>query len=202
MKKVLKTLILAQLVCLLIFAGMLIADKVTLGNDLIRLHVVAASDSESDQALKLQVRDAVVARAQQILAGVDDPQCAYRILTDHLSDFADAGNSVLKAAGSTDQAQVTLQQEAFPVRHYDTFSLPSGVYRSLRVKIGQAEGENWWCVVFPSLCMNATSAPVTELAVSAGFSDSLTHTLTGEDRYEISFFLLDCFGKLENLFFS
>jgi len=200
MKKLLKFLALAQLVCLLIFAGMLLADKQTLGNDLVRLHVVGASDTEADQTVKLFVRDAIVAHTDKLLAGAQDADAACAILEANLDALTQTANEALMAAGSTDIAAVSLQRVAFPVRHYESFSLPSGVYRALRVKIGSAQGANWWCVVFPSLCMGPASEPAA--AAGAGFSDSLTHTLAGEPEYRVSFFLLDCIGKLENFFFS
>jgi len=153
MKKLLKFLALAQLVCLLIFAGMLLADKQTLGNDLVRLHVVGASDTEADQTVKLFVRDAIVAHTDKLLAGAQDADAACAILEANLDALTQTANEALMAAGSTDIAAVSLQREAFPVRHYESFSLPSGVYRALRVKIGSAQGANWWCVLFPPLCI-------------------------------------------------
>lgn len=202
MKKCIKFLLFAQLTCLLVLAGMLVADKITLSNDLIRLHVVAASDSAEDQRHKLLVRDAIVAQAEVLLAEAETAEEACRILTQSLTALTETANRVLLEEGSHCSAAVTLQKEAFPVRHYDTFSLPSGVYQSLRVNIGEAKGENWWCVVFPSLCMEATSHGTADVAAASGFSNSLNRTLTGEAHYEISFFFLDCIGKLENLLFS
>jgi len=87
------------------------------------------------------------------------------------------------------------------VRNYDTFRLPAGVYESLRIVIGEGEGKNWWCVVFPELCLPATAEGFESVAVGSGFSEALSGALTGETQYEIRFFLLDCFGRLENFFF-
>lgn len=200
MKKLIKFLLIAQVLVCLVLTGMLLADKQTLRENLIRLHVVADSDSAFDQAVKLQVRDAVIGTVQQDLQQLSDVQEAKTYLLSNLDTLEAAANEALRAAGSHDTATVTLCREAFPVRQYDTFSLPSGVYESLRVTIGSGEGKNWWCVVFPSLCVGAASEGVRDTAASAGFSDNLCKTLTGEDGYEISFFFLDCLGKLENFF--
>lgn len=177
-----------------------IADKQKLRSDLIRLHVVADSDSEADQAIKLQVRDAVLACINDGIEQVSNADAAKAYLQTRMPELESAANAVLLAAGSEDRAQVTLCEEEFPVRHYESFSLPSGVYESLRVTIGSGEGKNWWCVVFPSLCISAASEDFRATAVSSGFSESLSKTLSGEEHYEISFFFLDCLGKLENFF--
>lgn len=200
MRKLMKFLLIAQLVVCLLLVGTLIADRQTLREDLIRLHVVADSDSDFDQAVKLQVRDAVIHAAEQDLGQCADVQQAKAYLLSNLDTLEAAANAALRAAGSYDTATVTLCREEFPMRQYDTFSLPSGVYESLRVTIGSGQGRNWWCVVFPSMCVSAASEGVRDTAASAGFSHSLSSTLTGQKGYEISFFLLDCLGKLENLF--
>ena len=117
-----------------------------------------------------------------------------------MDELEQAANAVFQAEGFSDRAVVTLTREEFPTREYDTFSLPAGVYDSLRVTIGSGEGRNWWCVVFPSLCVPAASDGTADMAVGAGFSDSLTGAITEEPEYEVRFFLLDCIGYLENLF--
>ena len=95
---------------------------------------------------------------------------------------------------------VSFLKEEFPSRDYDTFSLPSGIYQSLRVTIGEGEGRNWWCVVFPTLCMGASVWDVEEGAAGGGFSQELTDTITGQKEYKIRFYLLDVLGRLENFF--
>ena len=176
------------------------ADRRELRDSLIRLHVVGASDSEADQTVKLQVRDAVTAWLQEEMAGIDSAEEARAYLRSHLPELEDVANEALANAGNHDLATVSFLEKAFPVREYDTFSLPSGVYHSLRIQIGQAQGKNWWCVVFPSLCLGATVSEMEDIAASAGFEDSLTNALTGTEGYELRFFLLDCLGMLENFF--
>lgn len=179
-----------------------IADRQTLSQNLIRLHVVADSDSEADQNIKLQVRDAITASLQPAMADLQDTQQAQEYLRNHLAELEQIANQTLKEAGSQDQAAVTLEEEAFPVRHYDTFSLPSGVYQSLRITIGEGQGQNWWCVVFPSLCLPAAGEDFSDTAAGAGFSEGLGSTLQGEQPYQVRFFLLDLLGKVQNFFHS
>ena len=179
----------------------LVTDKMQLRNDLIRLHVVANSDSNEDQAIKLQVRDAVTELLEPIMVGLDSKEQAYVYMKSNLKMIEDRANQKLSELGISQRAVVSLTQEKFNTRHYDTFSLPSGVYDALRVEIGEAAGRNWWCVVFPTLCLPAVSSEFQDTAVSAGFDDTLTNTLSRDNRYEIRFFLLDIFGRVENLFF-
>ena len=182
----------------LIWCAMLLADKQTLQKELIRLHVVAASDSQEDQALKLRVRDAVVESLQKDMANIGDMEQAKAYLQENLPKIEALANRVLRTAGCPDVATVSLQVEEFATRYYDTFTLPAGIYEALRITIGEGAGQNWWCVVFPTLCLGATVEEFEETAHCAGFSDGLTGTLTGEDGYEIRFFFLDALGKLEN----
>lgn len=183
---------------LLLWLGGLAVQHHQLGDNVIRIHVVAASDSREDQAVKLQVRDAVNGYLRQAMTGISDAQAAKTWLESALPQLEEVANQALRQAGSMDTVQVKLTAEEFATRIYDTFSLPAGVYDALRITIGPGEGQNWWCVAFPSLCLPATSEGFQAQAVSAGFSQSLADTLTCQDGYELRFFLLDCLGQLEN----
>lgn len=200
MKKLMKWVCLPVLLLALIWCTGLVSDKVSLREDLIRLHVVANSNSQEDQAIKLQVRDAVVAWLEPAMQTITDKEQAYAYILQNLKELEDTANRVLQTLGVSDQATVTLTQEEFDIRHYDTFSLPAGVYDSLRIEIGEGSGKNWWCVVFPSLCLSAATEDFQDTAVSSGFSEDLTSTLSGQRGYEIRFFFLDCLGRLENFF--
>ena len=200
MLKFVKLLWSAVLVVVLFGIGILAGDKYTLRNDLIRLHVVAASDSMEDQSIKLQVRDDILSYLQNHMPQVKNAREAKAYLSENLTQLQTVAEATLTRLGSLDRAQVTLTREEFPLRHYDTFSLPAGVYDSLRIRIGEGKGQNWWCVVFPSLCMGATSQVFCEDAVQAGMDPGLAGSLSGTGQVQIRFFLLDCLGKLENFF--
>jgi stage II sporulation protein R len=180
----------------------LLEDKAALQRGIVRLHVVANSDSSMDQRRKLEVRDAVLAYLHENQPEQVDVKEMTVFLQNHLDEIEAIANDVLYAAGESLQASVTLAKESFPARSYDTFSLPAGIYDSLRVSIGEAEGKNWWCVVFPALCLASTSSDFESQAVSAGFSPTISKTLSNDNGYEIRFFLLDCLGQLENFFFG
>ena len=177
-----------------------IRDKALLRNQIIRLHVVGQSDSEADQNLKLYVKDAVVQYLRENIPQDIDTAQAKACLQQLLEKLQDVANLAVKEAGGDECVGVSLEKEAFPQRKYDTFSLPSGVYESLRITIGEGNGKNWWCVVFPSLCLGTTVEEYRSLAVGAGLSESVVSATAGDEPYEIRFFLLDCIGKLENFF--
>lgn len=147
-------LLVACLVCTALWAE---AAQAQLADHVIRLHVLANSDTEADQALKLQVRDAILARTDAILAGQNSADQAAALLQDHLDDLAQTAETKIQAQGYDYPVEVRLEETWFPTRTYENVSLPAGNYLALRVLIGQAEGHNWWCVVFPSLCLTAVS---------------------------------------------
>lgn len=186
---------------LAVWGGTLLADRQRLNEELIRLHVVANSDSREDQEVKLRVRDAVIESLEADLKSLGDVEQAKAYLQENLPKIQAVANQTLKKAGYSGDAVVSLCKEAFDTRDYDTFSLPAGIYEALRIVIGEGEGHNWWCVVFPTLCVPATTEGFADTAAGAGFPDSLTGALTGEEEYQVRFYLLDALGRMENYFF-
>ncbi|MBQ7345484.1 MAG: stage II sporulation protein R, partial [Oscillospiraceae bacterium] len=144
MFKMVKRLISLCLILGIVYCVSVVRDKKQLSDHVLRLHVVAASDSEVDQAVKLQVRDAVLGCVEQAMAQAEDKEAAKVCIDGMLEQIEEVANGVLEEQGVEDRATVTLEREAFPVRGYDTFTLPSGVYDSLRVTIGAGQGKNWW----------------------------------------------------------
>lgn len=202
MKTLWKRILICCCLAAAIWVGSVISDRNALRESIIRLHVVANSDSHDDQTLKLQVRDAVLNSIREDLQTLGDISAARSYLQENLPKIQSVAQTVLKQAGIDQQAVVTLCREPFGQRIYDTFTLPSGVYEALRITIGEGEGKNWWCVAFPALCQSATTEEFSDAAVSAGFSQPLTGSITGRKPYRIRFFLLDKLGQLENKLFS
>ena len=199
MKKLVNRVFVCFLIAAVFWTGSLIAERQKLRDQLIRLHVVGASNSEEDQTVKLQVKDAVVEYLNAAMADIADVEAAKAYVSENLPKIQKAANDALIALGVEPTAVATFCKEEFGKRVYDTFSLPSGIYDSLRITIGEAEGRNWWCVVFPTLCFSATAEELETVAAGAGFSDTLTGAITGQEKYEIRFYFLDLLGKLENL---
>ncbi len=191
-------------ICLCVFALIwtvsVLANRKTLNDGVIRFHVVANSDSQEDQSIKLQVKDAVVAYLEDAMAEFGTVEEAKNYLSSHLAQVEAVANDTLTQIGAGEKVAVTLDKECFDTRHYDTFSLPAGVYESLRITIGSGEGRNWWCVVFPTLCAEATGEAFRDTATGSGFDDSLTGALQGEKPYQIRFFFLDVLGQIQKFF--
>ena len=122
---------------------------------IIRLHVVAAGDTDEAQRLKLEIRDAVLLRAQEFLAGCADADEAWQTLSGSLTGLLDAASARARELGCAERISVQLGVFSFPDRTYGGVTVPAGDYRALRVLIGPAEGQNWWCVLYPSLCLPA-----------------------------------------------
>ena len=142
----------------------------------IRLHVIANSDSEADQALKLRVRDRVLVLTEDILRQSGDMEEARQRLAEALPRLQQTAAEEIAAQGSRYTVSAGLEETEFPTREYDGFALPSGEYLALRVVIGEGAGKNWWCVVFPPLCTTA-ACDFQETAVSGGLGeeDSVPH---------------------------
>ena len=173
------------------------ASEAALASRVLRLHVVANSDSEGDQARKLLVRDAVLARASQLLEGVHDRQEAEAILAPHLDELAQAGAEALARTGSHDQVSAALTGQWFPTKEYDGFALPAGQYRALQVTIGAGEGRNWWCVVFPPLCLASVAEESVETAAEGVLSEDQVALITGRDGgYVLKFRLIEWWQEL------
>ncbi len=201
MKKIMKLGIFLLVAGLFIWLGGFLEQGRSVKENLIRLHVVANSDSQEDQELKLQVRDEVIGKLQSVMSQFPTVEEAKSYLSGHLEELEGYVNDFLRRMGREETASVSLQKEEFDTRHYDTFSLPAGVYESLRIVIGEGQGKNWWCVIFPSLCLPATTEGFEDVAVGAGFDREVTDTLQQKEGYQVRFFLLDCFGWIENFFY-
>ena len=176
----------------------ILADAITIREDIVRLHVIANSDSQADQVLKLEVRDTVLSYLQPLVEEAAGKEQAEACIQKNLSEIERIAEIKLVSLGKEMTVRATYGPEEYGKREYDTFCLPSGVYDSLRIELGAAEGKNWWCVVFPSLCLPAAGENFQSAAVSAGFGQDLTDTLSQHNGYQVRFFFLDILGKLEN----
>lgn len=163
----------------------------------VRLHVLANSDTEEDQALKLRVRDEVLRVTEPLLAGCESREQAEQILERNADKIAAAAQAVVTEQGYDYPVSVLLGKEEYPTRNYENCCFPSGTYVSLRVCIGEAEGQNWWCVLFPPLCLSAASADGgqsnEEAFISVGLTGEQYKIITETDnvKYRIRFKLLE-----------
>ena len=162
----------------------------TISSALVRLHVIADSDAAEEQEIKLEVRDAVLAYLTPVLEEAESQQQARQIIRDNLEGIAQAAGSAARGR----QVSVTLSRESYPTREYEGFTLPAGRYESLRVILGEGEGKNWWCVVFPPLCLSAAESEKVQ-DVLKGEDLSI---VTEEEGYVLRFRLVELWGEFLN----
>jgi len=182
-------------------AGMwLEREQEMLADRIIRLHVIANSDSAEDQALKLAVRDRVLEQARAIYPQNATLEEARAVLEEHLTVLAQAGQTVVEEQGEPYRVTAQMEECWFPTKEYETFSLPAGEYTALRVVIGEGEGANWWCVAFPPLCLGAAGETAQEAAAAGYFSPGQVALITGEsDGYVLKFKGMELLGKLKGI---
>ena len=166
-----------------------------LSDKVLRLHVLANSDSEADQALKRKVRDSVLETASAILADCPDRETAEQRLSAALPEIEDAARARIAAEGGKQTVTAELRPTVFPTREYEDFTLPAGEYLALRVVLGEGEGHNWWCVVFPPLCAETTSS-LTQTAMAAGLTEEEVALITESDGYQLKFKAVELWEKL------
>ena len=161
----------------------------------VRLHVLANSDTEEDQALKLKVRDGVLEAAAPLVGDCTTQAEAIEVLTAHLSELEAAALSVVQSEGYDYPVTVLLGEEDYPTRTYESCAFPAGTYVSLRVLIGEAEGQNWWCCLFPPLCLSAATAKSDneDAFIQVGLTKDQYGiiTETGKTKYKVRFKLLE-----------
>ena len=163
-----------------------------LSSGLVRLHVIAVSDDETEQAIKLRVRDRVLEYLSPRLEAAENAAEALDILEASLEGIEAAAADAAEGR----RVSVDLGRENYPTREYDGFALPAGTYTSLRVVLGEGAGRNWWCVVFPPLCLSATEASSAMEAISDGDSMLIPDETGG---YVLKFRVLELWGELKNL---
>ncbi len=166
----------------------------------VRLHVLANSDSDEDQALKLKVRDAVLSYVSPLVIDSKSREEAIEILQGELANIEAISANVMKEEGYDYPVKVTLTIEEYPTRNYEAMSFPSGEYVSLRVMLGEAKGQNWWCVLFPPLCLSAASEKAENedafIAVGLNSDQYKIITETEDATYYLRFKLLEA---IENM---
>ena len=161
-----------------------------LRSDVLRLHILANSNEEADQAVKLLVRDRLLEEAQDIFTGDITPENAAALLTPALPRLTETAETVLRENGFLYGARAELTKEYFDTRVYGDFTLPAGTYTALRVVLGEGEGRNWWCVMFPPLCLPAAEGRTDAETV---FSENEWRVLHPEKGYLIRFKLVEIY---------
>lgn len=175
--------------CICLAAGLWAEGRqARLAANLVRLHVLAVSDAAEEQAVKLRVRDAVLHYLAPKLRDAADAEAAGAVLARELPGIQAAA----EAAAGGRPVTVTLGEERYPTREYAGFTLPAGRYRSLRVVLGEGQGHNWWCIVFPPVCLPAAQKE----ALRPAMNPEDYALITREEGWQIRFRILELWGEL------
>ena len=196
--KILFKSILASLVIVTVFSFLPFERQCrNINNDVLRIHILADSDSESDQKLKLMVRDAILEYTDSLYDSVNSKDEAVKLTEDNLTGIIDTAEATLRKQGDSKNVTAEIVEMDFNTRFYEDITMPSGNYTALRIKIGSGKGKNWWCVMYPSLCLYSSSD-----------TNNLEQKLNAEEyevvsdrpKYEFKFKLLEYFDYFCGLF--
>lgn len=167
-------------------------------DSVLRLHVLANSDSEGDQALKLSVRDAILADTAHLFADCKSRDEASAVVRENLPLLQMSAERAVAEAGYSYPVRIELGEEEYPTKNYESACFPAGEYLSLRVLIGEGVGQNWWCVLFPPLCVSAASESDGSIEVGLYGDQYAIVTETKDIKYKIRFKLLEAIEKAVN----
>ncbi len=196
MKKSIRYVGLALLLAAVLGCTGLLLQQRALAEKLVRFHVVADSDDPRDQALKLAVRDDLLKVLEPLSEAAETKAQMLEQLRQSIPALQKTAEQTLRRLGCDDTVEISLTEEGFPTRYYETFALPAGRYTALRVRLGSAAGHNWWCVCFPSLCSAACMDELDAVAAGAGFSEEELALITERKPCAIRFKVLEWLESL------
>ncbi len=158
---------------------------------MLRMHVIANSDSVEDQNLKLKVRDAVLLKGKEIFDGSITAQEAEEKIKPYIDELEKTALSIIKNEGYNYDVKITVQNEYFKTRTYDnSVTLPAGYYTAVKVIIGEGDGKNWWCVMFPPMCLPAANA---ECKIDDVLNSEESNIVTNGQKYKIKFKIVEIY---------
>ncbi|MDR1003226.1 MAG: stage II sporulation protein R [Oscillospiraceae bacterium] len=161
----------------------------------LRLHILANSDSEEDQSLKLKVRDRLLAETEELFSGAESKEEAIALAEKSVALLTLAAEDEIRKQGYNYGVTVKIAPSYFNTRTYGDVTLPAGEYEAVKVEIGSAKGQNWWCVMFPGMCLPAASGSETK-EMSQVLSDEQVNLISGD--YKIKFKFIEWYEELVN----
>ena len=169
-----------------------------ISDSVFRLHILANSDSEADQNLKLKVRDRLLEYSQTLFQKAKTKEEAEMLIANRLQELADVASSEIAQNGFEYPVRAEIIRMYFTTRHYENYTLPSGTYDALRITIGEGKGHNWWCVMFPSLCINTDVDGDRKTKEALGEQE---YGVVKNEKREYKFFIVELFEKIRSSFF-
>ena len=159
-------------------------------SDVLRLHVIANSDSDTDQSLKLKVRDKILTETGELFLTATTYEEAVELTDKILPRIIECAEDEIKSNGFNYRVEANLDYTDFDTRHYDGYSLPAGKYLALNIKIGDGKGKNWWCVMFPSICLSPS------IELDDKLEEDEINVIKGYDNYKVKFKLVEWYEKI------
>lgn len=165
-----------------------------ISEEVFRLHILANSDSREDQELKLKVRDDILAAGEKLFKTSNSLEETIELCKKNLDFFQNTAENCLKENGSAHGVKVYVDKEYFNTREYEEFTLPSGIYNALKIEIGQGKGHNWWCVMFPAICLSG----VTDDEINNYLTEDEQKLIYSDSKYEIRFKIVELYEKIKS----
>lgn len=182
------------LLCVLLLATLPLSGEEKIYDDVVRLHILANSDTEEDQACKLAVRDAILSAYGEVLSCGSEGEAEERVRA-LMPKIKELSEQTLRARGKEEQVTLVFGDEKYPERTYGDLRFPAGTYHSLRILIGEGIGKNWWCVLFPPLCVGAATGeeflPAVPEEAPCGMGEGAWRLVSESGKYEIRFRVLE-----------
>lgn len=200
MNKTLKIFVPLFLVFVFMFSYIapFIETSENISDQVFRLHILANSDSAEDQQLKLKVRDEILKKGETVFASSNSLEETIELCKDNIALFQQTAEQCLKNNGSDYEVKVYVDKEYFNTREYDEITLPSGIYNALKIEIGQGKGHNWWCVMFPAICLSS----VTDDELNKYLSEDEQKLVNSDSKYEVRFKIVEIYEKVKSKIIS
>jgi len=200
MNKTLKIFVPLFLVFVFMFSYIapFIETSENISDQVFRLHILANSDSAEDQQLKLKVRDEILKKGETVFAFSNSLEETIELCKNNIALFQQTAEQCLKNNGSDYEVKVYVDKEYFNTREYDEITLPSGIYNALKIEIGQGKGHNWWCVMFPAICLSS----VTDDELNKYLSEDEQKLVNSDSKYEVRFKIVEIYEKVKSKIIS
>lgn len=190
-----KSLISGLLIVLLLNLTTFANNCDDLSTKVLRLHIIANSDSKDDQELKIKVRDKIIEKSGNFLSSAKDKESAQNLVLNNLENLKEIAESEIKHQGFNYSVNSEVTNMYFPTRKYDYITLPAGHYDALRLIIGEGKGKNWWCVIFPQMCLGCAKKYTD---TDTFFNSSEKDIISNGEKYEIKFKIVEWFYSLKD----
>ena len=200
MNKTLKIFVPLFLVFVFMFSYIapFIETSENISDQVFRLHILANSDSAEDQQLKLKVRDEILKKGEKVFASSNSLEETIELCKNNITLFQQTAEQCLQDNGSDYDVKVYVDKEYFNTREYDEITLPSGIYNALKIEIGQGKGHNWWCVMFPAICLSS----VTDDELNKYLSKDEQKLVNSDSKYEVRFKIVEIYEKVKSKIIS